>query len=161
MLQCATVTDVTFRIHFLHSFYTSKHTQGTRTAATASPLPSPQPSPPEEACRPRRRIDTVHPSSSPSSIPVQFSRSLPSPLTLANAPELNRALLMGSLRAPPAPAPLVGSARVLFGSGLRCASARVLKPRGARVLAYIFLLLLPATGSQCCWLTSVERRVAS
>ncbi|KAG2545440.1 hypothetical protein PVAP13_9KG309471 [Panicum virgatum] len=37
---------------------------------------------------------------------------------------------MGSLRAPPAPAPLVGSARVLFGSGLRCASARVLKPRG-------------------------------
>jgi len=44
--------------------------------------------------------------------------------------ELNRALLMGSLRAPPAPAPLVGSARVLFGSGLRCASARVLKPRG-------------------------------
>ena len=28
MLQCATVTDVTFRIHFLHSFYTSKHTPG-------------------------------------------------------------------------------------------------------------------------------------
>ena len=26
VLQCATVTDVTFRIHFLHSFYTSKHT---------------------------------------------------------------------------------------------------------------------------------------
>ena len=26
MLQCATVTDGTFCIHFLHSFYTSKHT---------------------------------------------------------------------------------------------------------------------------------------
>jgi len=26
MLQYATVTDVTFRIYFLHSFYTSKHT---------------------------------------------------------------------------------------------------------------------------------------
>ncbi|KAG2534746.1 hypothetical protein PVAP13_9NG080700 [Panicum virgatum] len=35
---------------------------------------------------------------------------------------------MGSLRAPPAP--LVGSARVLFGSELRFASARVLKTRG-------------------------------
>ncbi|RLN42552.1 histidinol dehydrogenase, chloroplastic isoform X1 [Panicum miliaceum] len=35
---------------------------------------------------------------------------------------------MGSLRAPPAP--LVGSARVLFGSGLRFASARVLEPIG-------------------------------
>jgi hypothetical protein len=84
---------------------------------------------------------------SPSLIPVQFSRSLPSPLTLANAPELNRALFMGSLRAPPAPAPLVGSARVLFGSGLRFASTRVLKPRGARLFSYILLLLLPATCS--------------
>ncbi|TVU02281.1 hypothetical protein EJB05_52236 [Eragrostis curvula] len=35
---------------------------------------------------------------------------------------------MGSLRAPPPP--LVGSARVGFGSGLRLASHRVLKPRG-------------------------------
>ena len=30
MLQYATVTDVTFRIHFLHSFYTSKHTQSSK-----------------------------------------------------------------------------------------------------------------------------------
>ncbi|OEL23449.1 Histidinol dehydrogenase, chloroplastic [Dichanthelium oligosanthes] len=37
---------------------------------------------------------------------------------------------MGSLRAPPAPAPLVGSARVFFGSGLRFAYSKVLKPRG-------------------------------
>ena len=33
MLQCATVTDVTFRIHFLHSFYTSKHTPYRNEAA--------------------------------------------------------------------------------------------------------------------------------
>ncbi|CAL4936314.1 unnamed protein product [Urochloa decumbens] len=37
---------------------------------------------------------------------------------------------MGSLRSQPVPAPLVGSARVLFGSKLSFASARVLKPRG-------------------------------
>ncbi|CAN6297552.1 unnamed protein product [Urochloa humidicola] len=37
---------------------------------------------------------------------------------------------MGSLRTPPAPAPVVGSAGFCFGSGLRFASLRVLKSRG-------------------------------
>jgi hypothetical protein len=105
---------------------------------------------PRFECWFRHWIRFVSPSTSlplPSSISVQFSRSLPLPLTLANAPELDRALLMGSLRDPPAPAPLVGRVRVLRGSGLHFASARVLKPRDARLLDYILLQLLPATGS--------------
>jgi len=35
------VTDVTFRIHFLHSFYTSKHTLGVAAAEAFSQKPRP------------------------------------------------------------------------------------------------------------------------
>lgn len=125
-----------------------------------SSSPSPRPSPPEEACPSRRRIDTVrltlyfHPLDELDFCSVVALPPLAS--DTRDAPELNRTLLMGSLRAPPAPPPLVGSARVLFGSGLRFTSARVLKHRGAPLLPYIFFCcccyqLAPNVGDRVPW----------